>query len=205
MGVLHAFPAPETAVPHVPRVEHPSPSLTLIASTLLNENRASRVLDLGPAFGANLDFYSQIARKIHIEDLHETLFGETVDGRGRRQLMSELLPYRNEMRFDLIMCWDILNYLCPEEINALSNHLQKFCRPGAILCALIHTRKEMPAHPTHFRICPNQKISYEYQTSELIAGPRYSKVELQKFLGPFTRMRSLLLRNGYEEQIYVRE
>ena len=114
----------------------------------LRQQRNYNILDLGSAFGANVDFLSQFSRRIYIEDLYQTLisfnFFSPEDGVNYADVFEYLLPYRRETCFDVILAWDLFNYLEPPEYLHLTRHLSKYCRTDSFLFALISTHKHIP-------------------------------------------------------------
>ena len=168
------------------------------------------MLDLGAAFGANVDFFSQFARQIHIEDLYHTLvsfdlFSHEEDGVNYADVFDYLLPYRKETRFDVILAWDLFNYLDRDEYFYLTRHLSKYCRPGSLLFAHISTRKHIPERPTNYKIIDEQTLAYEKSSTVLRPCPRYAEPDLHHLMPDFRVCNSFLLRNGIKEYLFARK
>jgi len=75
----------------------------------LRHQRKYHILDLGPALGANVDFFSQFSCKVYIEDFYRTLtsFDYLSEGELSYQAVFEyLLPYQKNTRFDIILGWE---------------------------------------------------------------------------------------------------
>ncbi|TND04989.1 MAG: hypothetical protein FD120_1267 [Gammaproteobacteria bacterium] len=168
--------------------------------------RPCRVLELGPAFGANVEFLSQYSSKICIEDLYQTLASVgplfTGDERTFCPVYETLLPYRADTRFDVILLWDLLDYLEASDIRRLIRHLGRFCQRGTLLYALVSTRQKIPAEPTNFKIVGKDQLLYQCSTTEERDCPRYRQGALLELLRGFRVERSFLLRNGMQEYLF---
>ncbi|HVT61550.1 MAG TPA: class I SAM-dependent methyltransferase [Thermoanaerobaculia bacterium] len=121
------------------------------------------------------------------------------------RLFAELLPFPPETRFDAVLAWDLFNYMERREVSALARHLTRFCRPGALLFALISILKQIPAQPIRFRILDSERLAYEPRTTASRPCPRYAPAELDNWLRGFRLDRSFLMRHGIQEYLFVRE
>ena len=194
----------EEPVPPAPKV-YQSPALNLLHHQL-RHNRKYHILDLAPACGTNVDFFSQFACKIYIEDLHRTLtsfdFLSPEDGFSYEKVFEYLLPYWKNTQFDVIMVWDLFNYLEIEEFEHLVQHLAQFCRTGTLLFALISTRKYISERPTSFKIIDHNHLLYENNSTVLRRCPKYQQSDLTQVMPNFEIGNSFLLRNGFKEYLF---
>ena len=172
----------------------------------IGRRRDCCVLDLGRGFGANVEFLSQFSSKIFIEDLYQTLtsIGKPFAGADRVYcpVYNYLLPYHEDTRFDLVLLWNLLDYLDRDDIGRLAAHIARFCRPGTLIYALISTRQKIPGTPTDFKILDKDNLLYQYTTSAQRDCPRYRQVGLLELLRGFGVKRSFLLRNGMQEYLF---
>lgn len=174
----------------------------------LRPDRKYNILDLGPAFAANVDFFSQFSCKIYIEDLYRTLnsfdFFSPEDGFSYDAVFEYLLPYRRNTRFDLILAWDLLNYLERDEFLYLTRHLSKFTQSGSLLFAFICTHKHIREKPANYKIVDPETVLYETTSTVLRPCPQYQQTELNRLMPHFRVCNSFLLRNGMKEYLWVR-
>lgn len=175
----------------------------------LQHNTKYHILDLGPAMGRNVDFFSQFPCKIYIEDLYHTLnsfdFFSPEDGFTYKTVFEYLLPYTHNTRFDIIMGWDVFNYLERDEFRSLVSHLGNFCYKGTLLFSLISTRKHIPEKPTTFKILDQESLQYQTQSSVLRSCPVYEQSDLDNLMPNFHACNSFILRNGFKEYLFVYE
>jgi hypothetical protein len=198
---------PAGALPQVSGV-YVSLALQVLLQQLKPDKKYS-ILDLGSAQGRNIEFFSRFAGKISVEDLHATLasfdFLSPEDGFSYEAVFEYLLPYKKNTRFDVILAWDLLNYLERDEFQHLIRHLSKFCRPGTLLLALICTAKHMPDRPTRFLVRDDQNLEYRNDSSVLRTCPLYQQSDLKRLLPHFRVYNSFLLRNGMKEYLFAFE
>lgn len=157
-----------------------------------------RVLDLGPALPANVDFLSRFASHLSIADLSEE--GGSTDAEGWRDRLADV-----KGPFDLVLVWDLLSHLDRQQARDLVGWLRSVARPGGSLFLLIHEGPEMPARPLLFEIRGDDQILYRPARPGSIAAPRIPPAEVARMLLGFRVEASFLLRHGVREYVAVRE
>ncbi len=168
------------------------------------------ILDMGGALGVNITFWSRFGPSIHVADLHASMpltvpaqpaEDETPAGPAWDSIMA--VPERR--RFDVILAWDLLNYLEPPLFASLIQHLVRYCRGGTLLFALIYDRQQMPAFPTVFKIRDEEDLIYEVRGSETRACPRHQPRDVQRMFAGFRVASSFRLRHGVQEYLFEYE
>jgi hypothetical protein len=85
------------------------------------------VLDIGPAFPETLDFFSAFRCRLHFAGLYEErVVLEGPEDREHEELVSlfrELLAVEEGSNFDLVLLWDLPNYLDDQTLSAFSEAL----------------------------------------------------------------------------------
>jgi hypothetical protein len=185
---------------------HRSLALAAVFAELPEESRLS-VLDLGPALGANLEFLSARYRcRLQIADLWRSagthrLADPEADPAA---LFRELLPLAGGAEVDLVLAWDLFNYLRREQIRALAEHLAPACRPGGRLFAMVLTGREIPRRPRTYELRDGGDLVYRDAGDAVRPGPRYRPAEIDSSTPGFAVDRSYLLRHGIQEYLFVR-
>jgi hypothetical protein len=163
------------------------------------------VLDLGTAIGSNVERLSEYGSKLFIEDLFASRAsageGETLGPDFFEQLVSP----PEGTGFDIVLAWDLFNYLQRKELALLAAQIRRHCRPGALVFALIWIHKTIPAQPIRFRFQDQDKLVYERRTALERPGPRFAPAELNSSFQGFRVDRSFLLRHGIQEYLFIRE
>ena len=171
------------------------------------EKRHARVLDLGAAIGPNVSFVGRYAPKLYISDLYNTL--RSLPGglpRDRKQfdrLLTQELPSSELGPFDLILAWDLLNYLTGEQLASLGRHLARLCRQDSLVFALFTNSKEMPSQPIGFRIIDTDTLAYTIDSDIGRRAPLFKEPDLKRLLPDFEVETSFLLRNGFQEYVLL--
>ena len=121
----------------------------------------------------------------------------------RPRCESLLSTLRDTQPFDLILCWDTLNYLSRPELQDLARGLAERMHPGTHLHAFLASQRAIPAAPGRYRILTSEKLRYEPCSPSMQVNPRHSKADLARYFQPFVRSRSYLLRHGVEECLFL--
>lgn len=201
--------APTTGEPPADPTIQKSLGLSALVQQLQPDHKYT-ILDLGPAIGANLEFWSQFPCKIHLEDFSSILKSESFVERENdedeeavgRSFFKGLLPFSPDARFDIILCWDFFNYMNLAMVTRLVQYLTDFCTPGTLLFALLSSAQKMPAEPTVYRIIDQEHLQYLAQTGSLIVSPRYNPRDINRMMAGFQVSSSFLLRNGIQEYLF---
>ena len=172
-----------------------------------SEDATIRVLDLGPARSANLEFFSHYGGRLTVADFYRGLPSARAataddDDDGKAKAFAELLPFDKSTRFDLILAWDLLNYLTPQEQHLLMASLDRFCVAGTGILALVSTQKEMPPAPSAYSIRDADTIIYEEREGRRRPCPRYLEGDLLKRMPGLTVENRVQLRNGMLEYVF---
>ncbi len=160
------------------------------------------VLDLGPAQGGNVAFFASRGCKLFIADLRGTVFSNPPPSVRRDALALALdrdLP--RGQSFDLVLLWDLLNYLDAAEIGMLGARLRSVCRASTIVYALISIRKNVPDRPGRYSVVDEGHIHYEVRSKLERPSPLLKEPELARLLPGFSVDSTYLLRNGMQEYL----
>ena len=184
-------------------------SLALAALFDAIRRRKMTVLDLGSTVGSNVEFLSQFGCKLFIEDLYTAHSTRVPSGEGGDlagpQFFAEFLSLPEDTRFDVILAWDLFNYLNRKELPAFAEQLRKYTNSGALLFSLISYHKTIPAQPYRFKIKDEQHLVYDRRTSGERPSPRLAPAEVTNLLKGFRVDRSFLLKHGIQEYLLIRD
>ena len=174
----------------------------------LRHDRKYHILDLGAALGANIAFFSQFRCKLYIEDFYQSVVearAAETEATSPEQLYQKLLPYAEDIRFDVILCWDLFNYLPRQELQMLLKHLAQHCQRGTLLFSLIATQRQIPAQPTLFKIMDDENLIYEMDSSDLRPSIEYKPRDLKLLMQGFQAANTFQLRSGMQEFLFIHD
>lgn len=176
-----------------------------VALKALRRDRKGMVLDLGPASGTNVRFFSGYPCRLQIADIFDSLVRLDPGSRERNEELrvGDHLGLRPDEPLHLILAWDLFNYLTPEELQILIQSLLPWCRRGTRLMSLISSRPQMPVEPLQFTLLDEGHLRYGEASRIARPSPRYNEPGLAKLMPGFEVDSSLLLRNGMLEFLWV--
>lgn len=164
------------------------------------------VLDLGPAFGTNVTFFGELRCKLQIADCGVAL----VDLNAREEIglemyaaeLQRLLPIEGMGNFDVILTWDLLNYLNKTLYAALMTHLSPSVSGDTWLHGYISSRREMSASPQHYRLDHEGHVVIMDAGIATQPSPCYPQQMLRTLMPRFGVSRATLLQNGMQEYLF---
>jgi hypothetical protein len=166
------------------------------------------ILELGPVRNGNLEFWSRFHPSIYIADLRSSLPLPVVvseDSDFVEPDWDRLLGLPADRGYDVILAWDLLNYLELPAVTSIIKHLTGFCRPGTVLFTLIFDQKQMPEEITVYNIMDEAHLQYEYASPGMRTCPRHQPRALAGVMSRFKTADSFRLRNGVVEYLFQYE
>lgn len=132
---------------------HRSPGITAIFNEIKFSN-SNRVLDLGSLVGSNFDFFSRLSCHLHYENLDDFIDeyrGLSGENQALRLESFLLKPEKNE-KYDVILMWDLLNYLPLPAIKKLFEYLRRVCKNNTLVHLVKYLGRNIPVRPARFKI-----------------------------------------------------
>lgn len=192
------------------RFEKPEELNAPLFRLLLEQLEAPRrwvIFDLGAPSTPMLDLLSQHRCRIEIADLSgngaiEKLRAETEDPR-LLEAAADVLPAPGKEPIDVVLAWDMLNYLEPAAVSAVMRTLAERSHPGTLAHGLIvYLEQSMPARPGRWVPTPDRHLHDRSNPAGEIPAPRYSPEDLGRLMAPFAIERGMLLGNGMQEFLF---
>lgn len=176
----------------------------------LDPGRKHSILDLGKACGENINFWSQVPARISLPDFYPSLVSETagitVDEENPydyEPLFKRLLSCPGDYSFDVILGWDLFNYLESSQLGGFVRALRSICHPGSLVFVLISTLHQIPPEPTNFKILDRERLVYDNPSPATRTCPRYQPRDIKLMMVGFEVLVSFLLRHGMQEYLFV--
>ena len=198
-------PSSDTPDPVREPLVYTSPGLESLTRRLRKDG-TYRILDLGSAQGATVDFFSAYSCRIRIVDFHGTVT-ERQEAQDERDPLDQTLLSglsADAGPFDVILAWDLLNYLDRAQFARVMARLSHLSRAGTNLLAFMYTQGDIPAHPPVYRILDGKTLSCGPGHPDLRPGPGYSPAEVEQLFQGFGGLRAFLLRHGPMEYLLSR-
>lgn len=183
------------------------PVFASLMDVMTNEDKWV-ILDLGPARAANLEVLSRFRCRLLIEDVHElaaSLGREPAEDKAILvNWFEQWSPSVKLGTVDVVIAWDIFNYLNTELCKTFVDLLMPFLKPSAYIYLLVYSQKEMSAQPIPFKIISDDRLEYQPLTKTTRPSPRFNQTDLQRYFSQFAVIKSVLLRNGMQEYLFRR-
>jgi hypothetical protein len=163
------------------------------------------VLDLGAARTETIALFSQFRARMDIADLADGIerLETEIDPDILREEVERLLPARGTETADVVLCWDLLNYLPRPALSAVMAAIAERVRRGALVHALIaYSSKTMSMRPGCFVPLDEQRLINLAPRQAERDAPRYSPEDLARCMPNYSVERARLLRNGMQEFLF---
>jgi hypothetical protein len=162
---------------------HRSPGITAIYNELKFSTR-NNVLDLGSSSHSSFQFFSQLSCHIHFETLDAFLAdgGEVCASAESLQagLSEYLSTFPQDKKFDIILAWDIFNYLDGETLRWLVTRLNQHCRANTLLHTIKYVGRKLPAAPRHYQILDQYHV--KISCDNLLCSRPFANIDTNKTL-----------------------
>jgi hypothetical protein len=179
-----------------------------------------RLLDLGPAWQATLNFFIDRGFKVYSEDMLTAWRGFRGEEEDKARLASAAgeVPDRapgpmaerflaSNMNhaadtFDAVLLWDILDYLEPDAAARVLARLTTLVRDGGVVLSVFHTR--LPEGFSRYRVIDPQNL--ELVPTPTLVAPRhiYQNREIQDLFRRFRSSKSFVGRDQLREIVFVK-
>ncbi|MFA0810066.1 hypothetical protein [Microbulbifer epialgicus] len=162
-----------------------------------------KVLDLGCLSFGTTQTFLELSCQTFIEDLRSLLLDTcSFDAQTRATRLSEHLTRKPQrIKIDVVLCWDLFNFMEPELITQLIEEIRPHLKPGTIFHTMLYTGT-MPKAPADFKRLSGFTFNSEaLALKEPLPTYRYSSLNLMKTMGNFSLRSSLLHRKGMRKDL----
>jgi len=177
-----------------------SPGLALLIERLAEPGHPE-ILDLGPPRNATLAFLSRAPCRIHIEDVFRSLRDANPD----TPVRIAPLVCTPETRIDVVLGWDLFDYLAATDIQALMTEVAIRCREHALLFVLAAGRGRIAEEPGRCTVDGDGGLHYAPTAPATRASPAWSPRALERMMPGFRLLHSFLLGHGMQDYLFVRD
>jgi cyclopropane fatty-acyl-phospholipid synthase-like methyltransferase len=205
MATLASDLSPATPAAAHKQAVHRSPGIIAIYNEV-KLSRRNRVLDLGSSSGASFNFFAQLSCHIHFESIDGFLRERpellTSAKDLREGLEAYLSSFDPENKFDIILAWDIFNYLDSDTLRWLMERLNRHCHPNTLLHSVKYLGRRLPAVPRHFQILDQYRINIS--GTELFCSrpfPPLDTAQQLKHMPDYVMEHTFMQQPGMEQQL----
>ncbi len=178
-----------------PYLDRASPGLEGFLSGL-REGRDHSVLDLGPSVESNFRLYSRFARQIRFADF----LTHPPRGAAFAAALQSLDPPPGRV-FDLVLVWNFLDLLVPDERERLINRLDQITGWGSRLFVVVDSSGAEVTQPQRFTVLNPGRLRQEPIGHLQALRFPLLPAEVMRVLSPFEVLHAYTLRHGLREYI----
>lgn len=176
-------------------------SVPLLAELFVNPNQRRRVwADLGRVQGGLAASLGGKPNRLLVADLPRAM----LDGNMQWFVPDSVLAedfWREPV--DRFLCWDLLNYMSPDQLGALSSCIARRATGDCRVHALVqYSGTVMSEHPGRFTLDENLELTLTQAGAANRPTPRYSPKALEKSTPELRVERTVLLNNGMQEFVF---
>jgi len=179
-------------------IERAAPGVAALFAGL-SEDGSHAVLDFGAAAETNLRLYSRFARRIRFADL----LTDPPHGDAWAAALRALPPHPDQP-YDIVLVWNLLDRLAPEERPPLVERLTRLTASGARLYVVVDASSEPNTQPFRFTLLDVDRVSQQAVGPPHPPQPQLLPAEVERLLEPFRVVRGFTLRHGLREYLAIR-
>jgi hypothetical protein len=194
----HAEP-PSPPPPEASHYEQASLALEHVVERLSRAPKCG-VVDLGSPTAANLELYARHRARITFADLHRFYAPRRLAGADSERF-NESLP-KTPIQVDVILAWDLLDYLSLEEMHWLRAALSRHCAPGSLLHALVSSGGLIPETPSFYTVVDDATLLVQESGPPVRPSPAHSEPALLHALNGVTVRKRFQLRRAAVEYLF---
>lgn len=138
---------------------HRSPALEALCY-LIKKLGHSSVLDLGHAGSGCINLFGSLHCRLQIEDLNRYIkTGILTRPKSDYDPVNEVVSgLSSETQYDVVMMWDLVNYMQLDELSGLFHKLRDCSKPNTLVHCLYYTSDLIPKVPRKINVRDNQYI-----------------------------------------------
>ncbi len=170
----------------------------------LPDDGSARLLDLGPMVVASYETYLRHARRIRFAHVWCDALPRPGPDVGPRVDPARAVPHDDRTApYDVVLAWDVLDCLSPEDAVEMVRRIASVCRPRARLHALFTGTGSRPTRPTRYALTAAGRVRALDDESRTGPATGLAPAELERRLAPFAVEHSCVLRDGAREIVAV--
>lgn len=171
---------------------------------MVREEPGCNLVDLGTSSTDNCMIFSRAGARVYIDTSRKNLRSEVVLNNNLEPAdIDEVFAYCPEA-IDVLLFWNILDYLSLEAIDHLMRRISGVMRPGGLLYAMVSQQFYVPVHPASIDIVDDNRLHFRYGPLEQ-EGPHYAPKLLEQHMPGFRIEKLYLMQNGVQEHLFLFE
>lgn len=170
----------------------------------IREEPGCNVVDLGTSSSDNCMLFSRNGARVYLDTSRKSMRAEVALGRELEPSdVDDMLGYCPDA-IDVLMFWNILDYLPRDTIQLLMKRISGVVREGGLLYAMVSQQRYIPVHPATIDLLEEDRLRFQYGPLEK-EGPHYAPKQLEQLMPGFRIEKLYLMQNGVQEHLFLFE
>lgn len=171
---------------------------------LIRQEPGCNVVDLGTASTENCMRFSRNGARVYLDTSGNSLRSKVLK---RSEVDSsdidDILAYCPDA-VDVLLFWDMLDYLTIDSIELLMRRFGEVMRPGGLLYAMVSQQFRIPVEPALIDVLDEGRLRFQTGPAER-EGPHYAPKQLEQRMPGFRIEKLYLMQNGVQEHLFLFE
>lgn len=169
----------------------------------LKRQKASKILDLGPACQENIDFFARRSKQFYVFDLFTQLNQTNVKADASYDEIWKQLDFPPDS-FDCINLWDLLDHLKDTEALKIIQRCHKMVKPYGLVLVMAMEKALHPRHTSLFAYGQNNRLIWRTLPNMRLSSYFRHNRALISLLTPFKPIISFRYYSGIREMLFQR-
>lgn len=172
---------------------------------LLSQEPDCNVVDLGAASTGNCMVLSRNGARVYIDTSDDSLRARIAEHNQLNAADIDNLLARCPTPIDVLLFWDLLDYLPLDNIKQAAQRFSKVMRPGGLLYVLMSRQRYISDNPALIEMVREDRLRFLHEGNEEREAPQYAPKQLEQCMPGFILEKLYLLQNGVQEHLFLFE
>lgn len=172
---------------------------------MLSQEPDCNVVDLGAASVGNCRMFSRNGARVYIDTSGNSLRLKIAESNEIETIDIDDLMARCPTPIDVLLFWDLLDYLSLDAIKKISGRFSEVMRSGGMIYALASRQRYIPNTPTVIDMVREDRIRFLNNDATEREAPQYPPKKLEQSMPGFVLEKLYLLQNGVQEHLFLFE
>lgn len=172
---------------------------------LMSREPDCNVVDLGATSTGNCLMLSRSGARVYLDTSNDSLRSRIVRGNEITTAGLDKLVARCPKPIDVLLLWDLMDYLSLETIKMVMGRFIEVMREGGLLYTLASRQLHIPDFPAEIEIVREDCLRFLYDDVLERDSPQYAPKQIEQNMPGFVLEKMYLLQNGVQEHLFVFE
>lgn len=164
-----------------------------------------QVVDLGATSTDNCTLFSLNRTRVYIDTSRDNLRARVIESGDLDSDEVDRFLQQLPDAIDVILFWDLLDYLPLETIKEFMKDVSGLMQPGGLAYILASRQRYISSAPAIIDVVQEDTLRFHYDAPFNKEAPQYAPKKLEQYMPGFVLEKLYLLQNGVQEHLFVFE